>query len=1558
MDYNNCYLSFGVSNATVFFNAAPELSTIKDELHMGSSLEAVLLLSTFVLTYCLGPLKKHKKHGGNGKSGFKSSSHVPRLDPRPGRSVAVRMGSAGRHALIVPELGIALFACAAMVLFQFTSAYLFEAFAFYAASATGAVYILRGSPGFGFPLFVHLHITGDIAVRRPSFGFGFSNLPIINNLQQFMMSDNYGSHQMEIYGKGAILPGAFAQIGAGGAGERVTMDKADIIPRMMRNGNTPEQDISVELFGQKYDNPLVVVPVGVQEVCEKVGVQYTMSTASTSSIEDVATANKDGTRWDFNMWKMLRLALKHGCDGIVVSNHGGRQVDSAIGSLDLFPEIVDAVGDKMTVLFDPGIRKGSDVIKAPCLGAEAVLVGRPVICGLSIQGRNGASQGSFGQFVAENGWDTNVYNIRMDNTVKTNDQEKPDDVDMNLDFAHAHVPASGSTLLPQPVASLISLITQSTSLSLRLGTFFGGAALDGARATTLTSLELSRALVEGILTRAGRDVAIRSGDEHGRTEAESLLERSLATLHTTVTSASFFAATTFDFSSTTLSSVANLSQALLSTLDAILGSTESSRAIAAIITLIRREFRSVEPGASTQNIGVGDLLLGSIGFALLQRWGKKNTERNLRQNGGDEIVWDVVILDNGVRADVIGSHQLQFPSGNDEELVEPSSASFVMPGKDEEAFDVVRRSSASDSFGHRLSIPLDGQHQVSDEDIRAYVMSQLPQGCHASIRSEVLTARTITVDIYDDDMAEIAAPPGTKMIEERFHHDHDYDHGDTNTADGQGQFPKHTVVFRTAFNKSQSTQLRPYDGSGNSALPEPNHHKRALSANALSNSPMKSRRDQWRSHPDATQGIAPKRRGTTPNSPNEPVKSALDKSTLAKLSQKVKPAVLEENEAKRPPGMKQPIDSSGLSGIQSPPLPPRPTKGTASVKEVTEREAFSRPALKKRQTEPVNYRPTTPVPNRGLRRSPFPNTLQRQSTQSQTKHTPSHEMHVSEGSRGGHFAVQEKSQESLLTQTDTFLSRHSASMRSGSPAAVQTQVRSNSSMSVTRSEADGTLSANDNRPGSSAMHRRSQSYTPSLYSLATARSETSLLLAHRPRKSAYEDMETIEALNRDGFVPGIFPERHFVHNIRRYSRFSSASYGSNALKVMGVPRDSKNIHNTRSDSHEHSAFSENAGLPPSTILLSSFVDPAGGSNAAGETETGFPLVHYLSIDHDSKAVVLTLRGTWGFEDILTDMTCDYDDLKWQGKRWKVHKGMHASAKRLLEGGGGRVMITLRAALQEFQDYGIVLCGHSLGGGVAALLATMISEPNPSTTGPSFVTASYQPASRPRLLTADRDRSLNTPHPSLPTYTLPSNRPIHVYAYGPPAVMCPSLRLATRGLVTTIVNGSDIVPSLSLGILHDLHTASLSFKDDATGAKAHIRQRVSDSLRQSVIHKFYVNQPPLVVNAGDGVGEDAWAWKTLKLLRAEMRAPKLVPPGEVFVVETMRVLQRDAFTAPELGVDGHPRLGRPATRVQIRFIRDVDAWFGELRFAGGMLSDHNPARYETSLAALVRGVLDE
>ncbi|EED15370.1 FMN dependent dehydrogenase, putative [Talaromyces stipitatus ATCC 10500] len=87
-----------------------------------------------------------------------------------------------------------------------------------------------------------------------------------------------------------------------------------------------------------------------------------------------------------------RTALKYGCDGIVVSNHGGRQLDGAIGSLEVLPEIVDAVGKDMTVLFDSGIRTGSDIVKAIALGAKAVFVGRPVMYGYGINGKEGAKE--------------------------------------------------------------------------------------------------------------------------------------------------------------------------------------------------------------------------------------------------------------------------------------------------------------------------------------------------------------------------------------------------------------------------------------------------------------------------------------------------------------------------------------------------------------------------------------------------------------------------------------------------------------------------------------------------------------------------------------------------------------------------------------------------------------------------------------------------------------------------------------------------------------------------------------------------------------------------------------------------------------------------------------------------------------------------------------------------------------------------------------------------------------------------------------------------------------
>jgi len=84
-----------------------------------------------------------------------------------------------------------------------------------------------------------------------------------------------------------------------------------------------------------------------------------------------------------------RRAADAGMDGIVVSNHGGRQVDGAIGSLDALPAAVEAVGDRLEVLFDSGPRTGADIVKALALGARAVLIGRPYVYGLGLAGEAG-----------------------------------------------------------------------------------------------------------------------------------------------------------------------------------------------------------------------------------------------------------------------------------------------------------------------------------------------------------------------------------------------------------------------------------------------------------------------------------------------------------------------------------------------------------------------------------------------------------------------------------------------------------------------------------------------------------------------------------------------------------------------------------------------------------------------------------------------------------------------------------------------------------------------------------------------------------------------------------------------------------------------------------------------------------------------------------------------------------------------------------------------------------------------------------------------------------------
>lgn len=85
-----------------------------------------------------------------------------------------------------------------------------------------------------------------------------------------------------------------------------------------------------------------------------------------------------------------RLAVEHGAAGVVVSNHGGRQLDGGVATVDALPDVVAAVEGRVPVLMDGGVRRGTDVLKALALGADAVAVGRPVLWGLAVDGADGA----------------------------------------------------------------------------------------------------------------------------------------------------------------------------------------------------------------------------------------------------------------------------------------------------------------------------------------------------------------------------------------------------------------------------------------------------------------------------------------------------------------------------------------------------------------------------------------------------------------------------------------------------------------------------------------------------------------------------------------------------------------------------------------------------------------------------------------------------------------------------------------------------------------------------------------------------------------------------------------------------------------------------------------------------------------------------------------------------------------------------------------------------------------------------------------------------------------
>ncbi len=141
----------------------------------------------------------------------------------------------------------------------------------------------------------------------------------------------------------------------------------------------------------------------------KVQIEHIRPTHDGSGLAAYAAAQRYNLKWEDIEWlrsiTKLPILLKgilrdddgqravdHGAAGIIVSNHGGRQLDTAVASIDALPEVVEAVNGAVDVLVDGGIRRGTDILKALALGAKGVLLGRPLLWGLAVGGEAGVGQ--------------------------------------------------------------------------------------------------------------------------------------------------------------------------------------------------------------------------------------------------------------------------------------------------------------------------------------------------------------------------------------------------------------------------------------------------------------------------------------------------------------------------------------------------------------------------------------------------------------------------------------------------------------------------------------------------------------------------------------------------------------------------------------------------------------------------------------------------------------------------------------------------------------------------------------------------------------------------------------------------------------------------------------------------------------------------------------------------------------------------------------------------------------------------------------------------------------
>ncbi|KAK6094293.1 hypothetical protein MT418_005363 [Batrachochytrium dendrobatidis] len=412
----------------------------------------------------------------------------------------------------------------------------------------------------------------------------------------------------------------------------------------------------------------------------------------------------------------------------------------------------------------------------------------------------------------------------------------------------------------------------------------------------------------------------------------------------------------------------------------------------------------------------------------------------------------------------------------------------------------------------------------------------------------------------------------------------------------------------------------------------------------------------------------------------------------------------------------------------------------------------------------------------------------------------------------------------------------------------------------------------------------------------------------------------------------VVSDRSRVEFAFRYIKFATGAYGTNFLKLMGLGTSREHTYKTDGDHHNHQSLANHARIPVEHIVTSSFLTP----NKTDPSKHQAP-VHYVVVDHETKSVVVSLRGTLGISDLVTDLSASYLCYKTlQGLEGYVHSGMYKSAQLISKGPVRKAVID---TLEEHPGYALILTGHSLGAGCAALLSVIWSTRITHWNGQDdFVTNEAE---------------------GLPV------RPIHCYVFGPPAIMSAELSRSYKSLISTFIFRNDAIPRLSLGLIRDFRNVTVTLCHDKGMAEKIIMQ---------VLGMFKKNHTPAVLTGVDSESDELLHWATLKTLRADMKAEKLYPPGTIYwinantgklLAQPPHPLKPDTSHLPQPA--GFPALPSPlpapaptpepskTTPISIHKVQDVEMAFSELAFSTKMFTDHSPHHYEGTLELLVRSM---